>query len=125
MPIPKLLDSDVSSNYADSQICFTDFSRFMPADAYWTFAMALNVYLTFYYKFGADQLRRLEKYYFLACYGVPFVPALAYLFVTTQEKGHMYGNATLWCWISSEWDIFRIVTFYGPVWYETSQSDAC
>ena len=92
----------------------------MPADAYWTFAMALNVLLTFYYKFDADQLRRLEKYYFLCCYGLPFIPALAYLFVTTKEKGHMYGNATLWCWISSEWDIFRIVTFYGPVWYENS-----
>ncbi|PMD34368.1 family A G protein-coupled receptor-like protein [Hyaloscypha variabilis F] len=109
----------VETKHYNGALCqFQSFliQMFMPADAYWTFAMALNVYLTFYYKFGADQLRRLEKYYFLACYGVPFVPALAYLFVTTQEKGHMYGNATLWCWISSEWDIFRIVTFYGPVW---------
>ena len=88
----------------------------MPAYAYWTFAMALNVYLTFYYKYGAAELRRLEKYYFLCCYGLPFIPALAYLFVTTEAKGHMYGNATLWCWVSSEWDIFRIATFYGPVW---------
>lgn len=88
----------------------------MPADAYWTFAMAMNVYLTFYHKYGAVKLRKLEKWYFLACYGIPFIPALVYIFVSTKEKGRMYGNATLWCWIANEWDIFRIITFYGPVW---------
>ena len=78
--------------------------------------MALNVLLTFYYKFGAEQLRHLEKWYFLFCYGLPFIPAFIYIWVSTPEKGRMYGNATLWCWISSEWDVFRIATFYGPVW---------
>ena len=29
----------------------------------------------------------------------------------------MYGNATLWCWLSSQWDEVRIYTLYGPVWY--------
>lgn len=82
--------------------------------------MALNVFLTFYYKFGAEQLRRLEKYYFICCYGVPLLPALAFLFVQKEGKGKMYGNATLWCWVSGEWDIFRIITFYGPVWYVTT-----
>jgi hypothetical protein len=51
----------------------------MPADAYWTLAMAINVYLTFYFKFDACSLRRLEKYYFMICYGVPCIIALAYL----------------------------------------------
>ena len=38
--------------------------------------------------------------------------------VTAKAKGkvHIYGNATLWCWIDSEWDYLRIATFYGPVW---------
>ncbi|KAK6948309.1 hypothetical protein Daesc_010074 [Daldinia eschscholtzii] len=51
---------------------------FLPADAFWTLAMAFNVYLTFYHKFDAARLRMMEK--------------------------------------CSKWDIFRIVTFYGPVW---------
>ncbi|KAI1656665.1 family A G protein-coupled receptor-like protein [Daldinia decipiens] len=89
---------------------------FLPADAFWTLAMAFNVYLTFYYKFDAAKLRMMEKWYLLICYGVPFVPALTYVFVRTESSGRMYGNATLWCWVSSGWDIFRIVTFYGPVW---------
>lgn len=78
--------------------------------------MAVNVYLTFYFKFDARQLRRMEIPYLLLCYGTPFIVALVLLFVSTPEKGRMYGNATLWCWISPQWDIFRIAIFYGPVW---------
>lgn len=37
--------------------------------------------------------------------------------VKTETKGHLYGNATLWCWVASDWDVMRIYTFYGPVWY--------
>lgn len=89
---------------------------FMPADAFWTLAMAVNVYLTFYYKFDAQKLRKMEIPYLLLCYGIPFTVALTFIFVKTPEKGRMYGNATLWCWVASDWDIFRIATFYGPVW---------
>lgn len=89
---------------------------FMPADAFWTLAMAVNVYLTFYFKFDAQRLRRMEIPYFLLCYGIPFIVALVLIFVSTPEKGRMYGDATLWCWIAPEWDIFRIAIFYGPVW---------
>jgi hypothetical protein len=78
--------------------------------------MACNVYLTFYHKFGAYQLRQLEKWYFLACYGIPSIPAFVFLGVNTKGRGPMYGNATLWCWLSTKWDTFRILVFYGPVW---------
>lgn len=88
----------------------------MPADAFWTLAMAINVYLTFYYKFDGEKLRKMEIPYLLGCYGVPFIVALVYIFVKSPERGRMYGNATLWCWVSSGWDIWRIATFYGPVW---------
>ncbi|KAK3370151.1 hypothetical protein B0H63DRAFT_309071 [Podospora didyma] len=89
---------------------------FMPADAFWTLAMAVNVYLTFYFKFDAQQLRRMDIPYILCCYGIPFAVALTFIFIQTPDKGRMYGNATLWCWVSPSWDIFRIATFYGPVW---------
>ncbi|KAI5867158.1 family A G protein-coupled receptor-like protein [Durotheca rogersii] len=89
---------------------------FMPADALWILAMAFNVYLTFYHKFDARRLRSMEIWYLLICYGIPFVPALTFIFVQNESAGRMYGDALLWCWVSSEWDIFRIATFYGPVW---------
>ncbi|KAL1884790.1 hypothetical protein Plec18167_002382 [Paecilomyces lecythidis] len=90
---------------------------FMPADALWAFVMALNVYLTFFYKFDSSQLRRLEWKYFLACYGIPFIPAFIYFFVSTPDRGPIYGEAVLWCWVSLKWDALRIATFYGPVWF--------
>lgn len=88
----------------------------MPADAFWTLAMAVNVYLTFYHKFDAHRLRKMEIPYLILCYGVPFVPAFVFIFVRDSNGVRVYGNATSWCWISTEWDIWRIIMFYGPVW---------
>lgn len=88
----------------------------MPADAYWTLAMAVNVYLTFYRKYDAQMLKKMEKYYLLLCYGLPFIIAITFIFIDDRQNGRMYGDALLWCWVSSGWDIWRIATFYGPVW---------
>lgn len=89
---------------------------FLPADTLWTLAMAVNVYLTFYYKFDAAKLRKMEIPYLVVCYGLPFVVAMTYVFIQSPERGRMYGDATLWCWISPRWDIWRLTTFYGPIW---------
>ncbi|ODA78540.1 hypothetical protein RJ55_05921 [Drechmeria coniospora] len=89
---------------------------FMPADAFWTLAMAINVYLTFYYKFDAERLRKMELWYLISCYGIPFIPAFVYIFARKQDGRRIYGNARLWCWVSAEHDVLRIATFYGPVW---------
>ena len=67
--------------------------RFMPADALWTFAMALNVYLTFFRRYDARQLRTLEWKYIIFCYGLPLVPAFVYLFIDSPTKGRVYGSA--------------------------------
>lgn len=80
--------------------------------------MAVNVYLTFYRKYDGQKLRKMEVPYLLFCYGLPFIVALTYIFIKDAKRGRMYGNATLWCWIEQAWDIWRIATFYGPVWYD-------
>lgn len=67
--------------------------RFMPADALWTFAMACNVYLTFFHKYNSEQLRRLEWKYAVCCYGLPFIPAFVYFFIKSQARGRVYGSA--------------------------------
>ena len=69
--------------------------RFMPADALWTFAMACNVYLSFFQHFDASQLRAIEWKYLAACYGIPFVPAFVYLFASSGDKGKIYGSAVV------------------------------
>ncbi|KAL2211883.1 G-protein coupled receptor [Sarocladium strictum] len=89
---------------------------FMPADAFWILAMAINVYLTFYFKFDSRRLRKMEIPYFITCYGIPMIPAIVYLFLENKDGQRVYGNATLWCWVVPEWGLMRIATFYGPVW---------
>ncbi|KAK3305904.1 uncharacterized protein B0T15DRAFT_494036 [Chaetomium strumarium] len=89
---------------------------FMQSDAYWALAMAINVYLTFYHKYDARMLRKMEIAYLLCCYGIPFIPGLTFLFVSNQQAGRPYGDAVLWCWLKSEWEVYRIATFYAPVW---------
>ncbi|KAL4894616.1 hypothetical protein BDV59DRAFT_13695 [Aspergillus ambiguus] len=104
----------------DSPLCqFQGFliQWFMPADALWTFAMACNVYLTFFRKYNSEQLRKQEWKYLLFCYGLPFIPSFVFFFVQSRSRGRVYGGAVLWCWISPKWDFLRIALFYGPVWF--------
>ncbi|KAI9806239.1 MAG: hypothetical protein M1825_006354 [Sarcosagium campestre] len=89
---------------------------FMPADALWTLAMATNVYLTFFRKYNANQLRSMEWKYLIFCYGLPVFPAFVFLFIQSGDGARIYGPATLWCWVSIEWDFLRVATFYAPVW---------
>jgi hypothetical protein len=66
------------------------------------------------------QLQVLEPIYIILCYGIPLVPSIRFLFVRSPRMGPIYGDSTLWCWISYEWQILRIATFYGPIWYAPS-----
>lgn len=94
----------------------TDIRRFMPADALWTLAMAINVHFAFVRGVGAAKLRTYDCYYLLLCYGLPFLPALAFCFIKSEQGGRMYGDATTWCWIRDTHNQWRFIAFYGPVW---------
>ncbi|KAH8692246.1 hypothetical protein BGW36DRAFT_419550 [Talaromyces proteolyticus] len=96
------------------QACLLQWS--VQSDAYWTFAMACNVYLTFYHQYEAVQLRKLEWRYIVLCYGLPLIPAIVFLFIETEERGKIYGSGLLWCWISVPWNYLRLGCFYGPIW---------
>jgi len=67
----------------------------MPADALWTFAMGCNVWLSFFRSYDVAALRRLELKYLMACYGLPFLPAFVYLFISTISRGKIYGSAVV------------------------------
>ena len=108
------------SKYDVSGLCqFQGFlvQMFRGVDCYWSFCMAINVYLVFFRGYTTDQLRRLDIWYLLACYGLSFVPALIFLFISTEERGHVYGTAIIWCWITEKWDWMRLVFLYGIVWW--------
>ncbi|KAF2735095.1 hypothetical protein EJ04DRAFT_492119 [Polyplosphaeria fusca] len=89
---------------------------FMMADSLWVFAMALNVMLVFFRGFNSRQLRKLEMWYFLCCYGLPGIPAITYLIMDHTRQDPIIGSATIWCWVSKKSEWMRIAFFYGPVW---------
>lgn len=67
----------------------------MIADPLFTLAMALNVYLTFFRRYSAEQLRTMEWKYLLVGYGVPVIPALTFLFLRSSRGQRAYGPATV------------------------------
>lgn len=82
-------------------------------------AMALNVYLTVFKKYSSHRLQKLEIRYIIACYGIPFIPAIVFLFISRNRGGvekPIFGPATLWCWIADDWKLLRLAAFYGPTW---------
>ena len=89
---------------------------FLGVDCYWAFCMAINVYLVFFRGYSTDQLRNLDVKYLLLCYGLSFVPAIIFIFISTPNGGPIYGDAIIWCWITSENGWMRIVFLYGIVW---------
>ena len=58
-------------------------------------AMAMNVYMTLFRKYNAQQLKALEWKYHIMCYGTTFIVALAELLVETPARGKMNGPATV------------------------------
>ncbi|KAL9028791.1 MAG: hypothetical protein Q9196_002894 [Gyalolechia fulgens] len=113
-----IAENGISSGHASGLCTFQAFliQMFLGVDAFWACCMAWNVYLAFFHKYTARQLRHLDKWYLLGCYGASFVPALTLAFIDTPRRGRIYGPAVIWCWITIEWDFLRIALLYGIVW---------
>ncbi|XXG93804.1 hypothetical protein Hte_000053 [Hypoxylon texense] len=104
---------------SDSRLCQAQafmFELFMQSDPWWSFAMAVNVYMVFFFSANPRSFLRYWWAYCLVCYGVPFVPSLWLLIVRGGDGQNVYGNATIWCWIDKDWSNLRIYTYYLPIW---------
>ncbi|KAH7002670.1 G-protein coupled receptor [Ilyonectria destructans] len=102
----------------DSALCQTQaflLEIFMQSDPWWSLAMAINVFLVIFRSSSPASFRRYLWLYCLICFGGPFIPAII-LLVARPNGQTMYGNATLWCWISNDWGALRIYTYYIPIW---------
>ncbi|RWA03948.1 hypothetical protein EKO27_g11157 [Xylaria grammica] len=92
------------------------FELFMQSDPWWSFAMAVNVYMVFFFSANPNNFLRYWYAYFIVCYGIPFIPALWLLLVRDGNGDNVYGDATIWCWIDRDWSDLRIYTYYLPIW---------
>ncbi|OQE38273.1 hypothetical protein PENCOP_c008G03660 [Penicillium coprophilum] len=78
--------------------------------------MALDTYLVVFYHFDTQSLCKLEVKYIGAITALSFIPAFVFLFIHSHEKGFIYGDETIWCSVSRNWMILRIIFYYAPVW---------
>lgn len=67
----------------------------MQSDPWWSLAMAINVFLVFYFRASPDSFRKWWWLYCMICYGGPFVIALSLLLVRHKDRGLVYGEATV------------------------------
>ncbi|KAK4200035.1 putative G-protein coupled receptor [Triangularia verruculosa] len=88
---------------------------FMQSDPWWSLAMAVNVYMVFFMAYNPNNFHRHLWIYCVICFGLPAVPAVVMLFHQPGDV-HMYGNATLWCWIADTYNQLRIFLYYLPIW---------
>ncbi|CAH0015302.1 unnamed protein product [Clonostachys rhizophaga] len=92
------------------------FEMFMQSDPWWSLAMAINVFLVFFFRAKPETFRKWWWLYCVICYGGPFCIALALLLVRNPRRGLVYGEATIWCWVDRAWDDIRIYTYYMLIW---------
>ncbi|KAJ3497495.1 hypothetical protein NLG97_g1849 [Lecanicillium saksenae] len=92
------------------------FEMFMQSDPWWSMAMAINVLLVFYFRATPDSFARWWWVYCIICYGGPFIIATTLLLAKSPNRGPVYGEATIWCWVDRQWDDIRIYTYYMLIW---------
>ncbi|KAK1450583.1 G-protein coupled receptor [Colletotrichum melonis] len=105
---------------AESALCQAQaflLEMFMQSDPWWSFAMAVNVYLVFFAGANPSSFRRYIWVYCAICFGFPMIPAVVCLLVRPRGPDDLiYGDATIWCWINHDWSKLRIFTYYIPIW---------
>ncbi|OAQ95508.1 G-protein coupled receptor protein [Purpureocillium lilacinum] len=89
---------------------------FMQSDPWWSFAMAVNVYLVFFHNADPSSFRKYLWVYCLVCFGGPMVPAIILISIRDDVRGPIFGDAVLWCWIGPEWTLLRLYAYYIPIW---------
>ncbi|KAK3688672.1 G-protein coupled receptor [Podospora appendiculata] len=92
------------------------FQMFVQSDPWWSLAMAINVLLVFFMNASPHTIKRWGWLYCLICYGGPFIIAAVCLRLTDPHKTAVYGSAGIWCWISNDWNLLRIYSYYMLIW---------
>lgn len=57
--------------------------------------MAVNVYMVFFVAANPDTFRQYLWIYCIICYGAPAIPAIICLVLRQQDRGLIYGDATV------------------------------
>jgi hypothetical protein len=79
--------------------------------------MAINCVMVFFFNGKTHSIKKWGWLYCLICYGGPCIIAFSVLSLKNPGKTNVYGNAGLWCWITNDWNRYRIYTYYMLIWF--------
>ncbi|KPM45392.1 hypothetical protein AK830_g1221 [Neonectria ditissima] len=104
----------------DSALCQAQafiFEWFMQSDPWWSLAMAVNVFLVFFFNASPRTFRKYAWVYCVVCFGGPMIPAVVLISIRVPNRGLIFGDAALWCWIGTDWSLVRLYSYYIPIWF--------
>ncbi|GKU04281.1 cyclic amp receptor a [Fusarium langsethiae] len=108
------LQAGEGSNLCQAQAFI--FEWFMQSDPWWSLAMAINVFLVFFCNADPRMFRKYAWLYCIICFGGPLIPAIVLISIRNSPRGLIFGDATLWCWIGTDWSLVRLYAYYIPIW---------
>ncbi|KAK7429957.1 hypothetical protein QQZ08_003579 [Neonectria magnoliae] len=79
------------------------FEWFMQSDPWWSFAMAVNVFLVFFNNASPCTFRKYAWVYCVICFGGPMIPAIVLISIR-PKKGLIFGDAALRNLTGDHWD---------------------
>ncbi|ORX93048.1 hypothetical protein K493DRAFT_316222 [Basidiobolus meristosporus CBS 931.73] len=82
----------------------------------WTAMISLNLVLILYMGLSLDDILKYEKYYVVICYSAGVVMAVVPVFVDSANGNNLYGDAILWCWITSTHPYHQLAFLFIPLW---------
>jgi hypothetical protein len=57
------------------------------------------------------------KYYHMISWGLPLlIAAFTFALEPLFGLGRVYVSLGVWCWISPNYSVWRLILFYGPIW---------
>ncbi|KAJ3048555.1 hypothetical protein HK097_010439 [Rhizophlyctis rosea] len=93
------------------------FQTFYLAGVCWSGAVAISLILVVRFRVDPSDLGRYERWYHLACWGIPGTISIVYLTAWKMfGRGRVFGDATFWCWITDAYPELRVYVFFIPMW---------
>mmetsp|Transcript_26721 Transcript_26721/g.49147 ORF Transcript_26721/g.49147 Transcript_26721/m.49147 type:complete len:315 (-) Transcript_26721:305-1249(-) len=115
-PIPAYVNDDKPTVYLASGNDRTCAAQGFLLQAYVVapiYNASLSLYYVFVVKLGwnENKLKKVRWWFHVFPIGIGLGTAIAAMAL------NIYGNATWWCWISPEWDLYRWTFFFGIIWF--------
>jgi len=82
------------------------------SNVFWVACIAVNFFFCIKNAESRFFFTRYKRYFQIVCWGIPLIFSVALLITDINYQYQIIGNVQLWCWIKSEFSLFRLIFFY-------------